>query len=151
MFCQYHIIFYAGCSHVASHVAGHKLPNCRETQGWTVEYNNDKCSNCISQDISSKNTKLVPPSDNRVHEDEALTRHLETCHLQVPKVNWVKLDARLAETLEQTFLRVPKDNCLKRDAEMAILLYLKPYGVGILNAEQTVNTEDHDLLSDEER
>jgi hypothetical protein len=108
-----------------------------------VEHKEEKCSSCMSQRFDFKNEHLVPPSDDRLQKDDALTRHLEAAHLQVPKVNWMKLDATLAESVERKFLGVPKDDTLRRDAEMAITLHLETHGAGSLNTEhRTKHSED---------
>jgi hypothetical protein len=141
MFCQYHIIFHASCSHFASHNAGHKLPNCSEYQGWTVAYQEDKCSSCVEQfsHLDCKTFELIPPSNNQLYTVKALAHHLEATHLQVPTTEWVKLDTELKESLERTFLRVPQKDSLKRDAEIAIMLYLKTYASANSNAKQNMD------------
>jgi hypothetical protein len=126
MHCQYHIMFYAGCSHAVSVDGSHALPNCDENRGWTVEYDNQRCASCTAQDASG-NSHLKSPRDDQLLTEEDLVCRLEKSHLQTPKADSEKLEAELAESLEGRFLQVPKDNRLKMDAESALLLYLRKH------------------------
>jgi hypothetical protein len=141
MHCQYHIIFYAGCSHAVSVDGSHVLPNCDENRGWTVEYDNQRCSSCTAQD-TSENSQLIPPAKNQSLIEEDLAYRLGTSHLQTPKTECEKLEAELAENLERRFLQVPKDNRLKMDAESALLLYLRKHGPRHISTEEDMSEKD---------
>lgn len=134
MHCQYHIIFYAGCSHAVSVDGSHVLPNCDENRGWTVEYDNQRCSSCTAQD-TSKNSQPIPPSDDQSLIEEDLVCRLEMSHLQTPKTDCEK-------SLEGRFLQVPKDNRLKMDAESALLLYLRKHGPRHISTEEDMSEKD---------
>lgn len=148
MHCQYHIIFFFGCSHIISVDESHKLSNCDENRGWTVEYDTHKCPSCTTQD-TSENLQLIPPTDNQLLTEEDLAHRLETLYLEPLEVDFVKLEAELVESLERRFLQVPKDNRLKMDAEISLLLFLKEHGRGNTVTEQDVKDKDRLALNDE--
>jgi hypothetical protein len=141
MHCQYHIIFYAGCSHAISVDGSHTLLNCNENRGWTVEYGNQRCASCTTKDTSG-NSQLIPLRDNKSLTEEDLACRLEKSHLQTPKTDCEKLEAELAESLEGRFLQVPKDNRLKMDAESALLLYLRKHGTGNIGIQEDMSEKD---------
>lgn len=92
MLCQYYVILYAGCAHIASFTASHILPNCGEGQGWTLKYEDRKCLKCEDHDFCHKNVGPVSSLDSQLEKEEENVRQLESSHLQFPKVNRVKLN-----------------------------------------------------------